>query len=83
MKKIFESSLKGYYEHASKIYVYEPESDDELLEFEEMSFDERCDYIGVVDELGMEIMPGGKYRIYGFNVLCNHVVMEEIVTLNV
>lgn len=48
-----------------------------------MSFYEKCAYFDVVDESGMEVMPGATYHTYEFCLSNHHCVMVETVTLNV
>lgn len=83
MKKIFESNLNGWDESANKINVYALESDREWNEFYDMTHKERCELFNVFDEHGCDIMPGGIYRTYDFNICGNFIVMTETLALNV
>ena len=47
MKYIYTSPLCGQDESAELVYVYELENDEEVLDFEEMSFEEKCDLFGL------------------------------------
>ena len=81
MKKIFESELRGENESAQKIHVYELSSEDEYWEFENMNFNEKCEYCGVAEATC--VMPGALYHSYMFDNSCTYVVMYETVAYNV
>lgn len=83
MKKIFESEYNnaGSCYSTEKIYVYAIESDDEWAELESMTFKERCKYFDVYEEHG--VAPGAKYHRYEFEVTDAHMIITEIVALNV
>ena len=81
MKKIFESGLRGENESAQKIHVYEFSSEDEYWEFTNMSFNEKCEYCGVVEDT--YVMPGALYHSYMFDNSGTYVVMYETVAYNV
>ena len=81
MKHIYTSPLCGWDESADRIYVYELENDEEVLDFEEMSFEEKCDLFGVKEE--HDVMPGALYHRYDFICTGNHIIMTETVAYNV
>ena len=83
MKKIYESTLNGWDESASKVHVYAIESDSEYWDFENMTHGERCAYFDVFDDSGFDVMPGALYHTYAFDCSLHHVIMYETVAYNV
>lgn len=83
MKKIFESQWNSWDETAEKIHVYEMESDQEYWDFEDMSYEEKCQYFNVFDQSGYYVRPGAEYYTYAFDYTTHHVVMYERCALNV
>lgn len=83
MKKIYESPLNGWDESAERVHVYALESDNEYWELKEMTHKERCDYFGVFDDTGYDVMPGALYHTYSFDFGSNHIIMYETVAYNV
>lgn len=83
MKRIYESPLHGWDESAERIYVYELENADEFWELTDMTFDEKCEYFGVVDQTGHFVMAGAKYYTYEFRITRKHAMVMETVAYNV
>lgn len=83
MKKLFESGYLGYNESATKVAVYEFESEKECLDFYGMSHSERCSYFDVFDEWGYEVVPGASYHTYSFDISDGILVMSDRYALNV
>ena len=83
MKKIFESPLNGWDESATKVHVYAIEDEDEYWEFDEMRFDELCDYFNVSEEPDLAVAPGAMYHRYSFRLEGNHMIMYETIAWNV
>ena len=81
MKHIYTSPFCGWDESADRVYVYELENDEEVLDFEEMSFEEKCDLFGVREE--HDVIPGALYQRYDFHRTGSHIIMTEIVAYNV
>lgn len=81
MKHIYTSPLCGWDESADRVYVYELENDEEVLDFEEMSFEEKCELFGVKEEY--DVMPGALYHRYDFHCTGSHIIMTEVVACNV
>lgn len=81
MKKIFESGFNGGFESAQNLYVYEFENEKEYWKFDEMNFEEKCNYFGVREEY--PVMPGGSFHRYIFNHSANYVVVYETIAYNV
>lgn len=83
MKKLFESNYSGFDESATKVTIYEFESEEECQEFYEMEYSERCSYFNVFDESGYEVMPGASYHTYDFSITGGILVMFDRIALNV
>lgn len=83
MKKIYESALNGWDESAERVYVYALESEEEFWDLHEMTFEEKCDCFGVVDQTGYIVAPGAKYYTYEFHLTRKHMVVTETVAYNV
>lgn len=83
MQKIYESPLHGWDESAERIYVYEFEDDDEYWKLACMNFTEKCEYFGVIDEIGRFVEPGAKYYSYEFHTTRKHITVTETVAYNV
>ena len=84
MKKIYESTLNGLDESASKVHVYAIESESEYWDFVWKNHDERCDYFGVFDDSGsFGVMPGALYHTYAFDCSTHYIIMYETVAYNV
>ena len=81
MKYIYTSPLCGWDESAELVYVYKLESDEEILDFEEMSFEEKCDLFDVREEY--DVMPGALYHRYDFYCTGTHIIVTETVAYNV
>lgn len=83
MKKIYESGLNGWNECAERVHVYAFESDEEYFEFDNMNYQERCEYFNVSDDAGSGAWPGATYYEYDFEHSSHHVIMFEHLVLNV
>lgn len=83
MKKLFESNRYGFDESATAVQVFSFDSPEEASEFYEMSHDERCSYFNVFDESGYEVLPGGFYHTYNFEMSSGILVMYDVLALNV
>ena len=81
MKKIFESELRGEYESAQKIHVYEFENEDDYWEWVNRNFNQKCEYCGVNEETC--VMPSALYHSYAFDNSTTYGVMYETVAYNV
>lgn len=81
MKHIYTSPLRGWDESADRVFVYELENDEEVWDFEEMSFEEKCDLFGVREE--NDVMSGALYHRYDFHCAGSHIIMTEVVACNV
>lgn len=83
MKEIFESEFNGFDdgESATKVRVFEFENVDEFWEFDEMNFEEKCDFFGVHNTYN--VAPGAKFYEYDSDVSRHHVIMYETVAWNV
>ena len=81
MQKIYESPLNGWDESAERVHVYELANDEEFIEIDNMSFDERCRLCNVSEEYN--VPPGAMYHRYLFTLTANHLIMLETVALNV
>ena len=83
MKKIFESdyhSIDDYY-RVEKVYVYALENDDEFWQLKDMNHKAMCRHFDVYEERG--VASGAKYHKYEFVMSDAHVIVTEIVALNV
>ena len=58
MKHIYTSPLCGWDESADRVFVYELESDEEIWDFREMTFEQKCDLFNVYEEPDYAIAPG-------------------------
>lgn len=83
MKKIYESPLNGWDESAELVCVYELESVDEFWDLSDMSFEEKCEYFKVFDQIGYGVAPGAPYHTYEFKVTRKHVIIAETIAYNV
>ena len=83
MKHIYTSPLCGWDESADCVYVYEFENDDEIWDFEEMTFEEKCDLFNVYEEPKHSVAPGAIYHRYDFCCTGNHAIVTETVACNV
>lgn len=83
MNRIYESPLNGWDESAEKVYIYALENTDEFWELYEMTFEEKCEHFGVVDQTGYLVAPGARYRTYEFHLTVNHMIVTETVAYNV
>jgi hypothetical protein len=83
MKRIYESPLNGWDESAEQIYVYALDDVDEFWKLYEMTFEEKCEYFGVVDQTGSFVMPGAQYYTYSFEITRKHIIVTETVSYNV
>lgn len=81
MKKIYESPLNGWDESAERIHIYTLEDDDEYWELNEMTFVQLLRHFGFCEPC--DVMPGGIYYRYEFEVTSNHVIVTETVAYNV
>lgn len=81
MKHIYTSPLCGWDESADRVFVYELENDEEVLDFEEMSLEEKCDLFGVCEETN--VISGGLFYRYDFCRMGNHAIVMETVAYNV
>lgn len=83
MKKIYESSLNGWDESAERIYVFALGNVEEFWKLYEMSFEERCEYFGVLDQSGYCVAPGAQYYTYEFHLTRKHITIIETIAYNV
>lgn len=83
MKHIYTSPLCGWDESADRVFVYELESDEEIWDFREMTFEQKCDLFNVYEEPDYAIAPGAMYHRCNFNLTGTHVIMTETIALNV
>ncbi len=83
MRLIYESPLCGFYESAERIFVYEPSDENEVQDFEEMSYEEKCACCGVTESDPWATLPGGTGYTYRFETTQNHIIVCEILTLDV
>lgn len=83
MKHIYTSPLCGWDESADRVFVYELESEEEIWDFREMTFEQKCDLFNVYEEPDYAIDPGAMYHRYNFNLTGTHVIMTETIALNV
>ena len=83
MQNIYESALNGWDESAERICVYALEDSEEFWRLYEMTFEERCEHFGVVDQTGYIVAPGAKYYTYAFHLTRKHMVVTETVAYNV
>jgi hypothetical protein len=86
MKKIFESEFYNYDNHCEsveRVVVYQILDEDEYWNFSNMSHQERCEYFGVFDESGYDVMPGARYCTYSFDYSLSHVIVYETLSINV
>lgn len=81
MTKIFESEYNGWDESVTKMHVYALEDDKEYWRFDEMNFDELCEYFNVHDEYN--VAPGARYKNYSFHLEGRHLIVYETVAFNV
>lgn len=82
MKKIFESEFNGWNESATRLIVYEIESEDEYWELDEMEADEIRRALGLPYD-GDWIMPGAFYQRTYIHKLDNHIIAEVYGAYNV
>ena len=97
MKHIYTSPLCGWDESANRVFVYELENDEEICsaddaavradeeiwDFREMTFEEKCDLFNVYEEPDYSVAPGAMYHRYNFDLTGTHVIMTETIALNV
>ena len=85
MKKIFESDAHSafIFESVEKVLVFQIKDEEEYDMFVNMSHQERCEYFGVFDERGYDVMPGARYYTYSFDYSVNHVIMYETLSMNI
>lgn len=83
MQKIYESPLNGWDESAERVYLYALDDADEFWKIYEMTFEERCEYFGVVDQIGYIVAPGAKYYTYTFHLTRKHMIVTETIAYNV
>lgn len=83
MKKILESQWNSWDERAEKVHVYELENDEEFWAFDEMTYEEKCEYFNVFDQSGYDVRPGAVYYTYAFYHTAHHVVMYERCAINI
>jgi len=83
VKKLYESEYRGFDESATKVTVYEFDSEEERGEFYELEHQERCSCFNVFDESGYEVSPGASYHTYYFEISNGILVMHDVLSLNV
>lgn len=83
MKLVYESELHGWDESAETIYIYGLDDNEEYWRIDEMTHDEKCDMINVMDESGYNIMPSAIYHTYSFELTINHLIVIETTAYNV
>ena len=83
VKKLYESEYRGFDESATKVTVYEFDSEEERDEFYELEHQERCSCFNVFDESGYEVSPGASYHTYYFEISNGILVMHDVLSLNV
>ena len=86
MKKIYESPYRGIDESAVSVWVYELNTDlDEASILRDMTHNERCEAIDVVEESGgLWVMPGALYHSYDFDIVGDgYMVVTDRAALNV
>lgn len=82
MQLVFDSKPNGWTETAEVVYVYELDNDDEFWKLEEMTHEEKCEFMNVFDETGYFVQPGATYFTYDFHVTLSHFIMIEHISIN-